>query len=216
MAIVYIHKRIDNGEVFYVGIGKTEKRAKSKDKRSKFWKDYVNLHNYEYEIVLDNILWKEACEKEIELISFYGRRDMKNGTLVNMTFGGEGGATTTGRKRPDLAERNKYSKNMTGISLRWINKDGKNKRVENENLQTFLNDGWLPGSLKTGPCEKRKGVPTWNKGIKGYKNPNISKKLKGVKKLKYKKRDILKCPHCEKLIDSTSAKRWHFDNCKNK
>lgn len=48
------------------------------------------------------------------------------------------------------------------------------------------------------------------------KNPNISKKLKGVKKLKYKKRDILKCPHCEKLIDSTSAKRWHFDNCKNK
>lgn len=38
MAIVYIHKRIDNGEVFYVGIGKTEKRAKSKDKRSKFWK----------------------------------------------------------------------------------------------------------------------------------------------------------------------------------
>ena len=78
MAIVYIHKRIDNGEVFYVGIGKTEKRAKSKDKRSKFWKDYVNLHNYEYEIVLDNILWKEACEKEIELISFYGRRDMKN------------------------------------------------------------------------------------------------------------------------------------------
>lgn len=213
MAIVYIHKRIDNGEVFYVGIGKTEKRAKSKDKRSKFWKDYVNLHNYEYEIVLDNILWKE---KEIELISFYGRRDMKNGTLVNMTFGGEGGATTTGRKRPDLAERNKYSKNMTGISLRWINKDGKNKRVENENLQTFLNDGWLPGALKTGPCEKRKGVPTWNKGIKGYKNPNISKKLKGVKKLKYKKRDILKCPHCEKLIDSTSAKRWHFDNCKNK
>lgn len=213
MAIVYIHKRIDNGEVFYVGIGKTEKRAKSKDKRSKFWKDYVNLHNYEYEIVLDNILWKE---KEIELISFYGRRDMKNGTLVNMTFGGEGGATTTGRKRPDLAERNKYSKNMTGISLRWINKDGKNKRVENENLQTFLNDGWLPGALKTGPCEKRKGMPTWNKGIKGYKNPNISKKLKGVKKLKYKKRDILKCPHCEKLIDSTSAKRWHFDNCKNK
>ena len=142
MAIVYIHKRIDNGEVFYVGIGKTEKRAKSKDKRSKFWKDYVNLHNYEYEIVLDNILWKEACEKEIELISFYGRRDMKNGTLVNMTFGGEGGATTTGRKRPDLAERNKSSKNMSGISLRWINKDGKNKRVENENLQTFLDDGW--------------------------------------------------------------------------
>ena len=88
--------------------------------------------------------------------------------------------------------------------------------MKNENLQTFLNDGWLPGALKTGPCEKRKGMPTWNKGIKGYKNPNISKKLKGVKKLKYKKRDILKCPHCEKLIDSTSAKRWHFDNCKNK
>ena len=188
MAIVYIHKRIDNGEVFYVGIGKTEKRAKSKDKRSKFWKDYVNLHNYEYEIVLDNILWKE---KEIELISFYGRRDMKNGTLVNMTFGGEGGATTTGRKRPDLAERNKYSKNMTGISLRWINKDGKNKRVENENLQTFLNDGWLPGALKTGPCEKRKGVPTWNKGIKGSVKPNSGSFYKGMKITVIKKQILI-------------------------
>jgi len=216
MAIVYIHRRTDNNEIFYVGIGKEEKRAKSTYKRSKFWRNYVNLHSYEYEIVLDNVSWKEACKKEIELISFYGRRDLKSGTLVNMTFGGEGGATTTGRKRPDLSERNKTSKNMLGISLRWINKDGKNKRVKDENIQTFLDDGWLLGALKTGPCEKRKGLPTWNKGIKGYKNPKISEKLKGKKKSKYKKREILKCPHCGILMDILGAKRWHFDNCKNK
>ena len=29
------------------------------------------------------------------------------------------------------------------------------------------------------------------------------------------KREILKCPHCDKTGDSCNMKRWHFDNCKN-
>jgi hypothetical protein len=29
-----------------------------------------------------------------------------------------------------------------------------------------------------------------------------------------KQRELLACPHCQKLTDSSNAKRWHFNNCK--
>jgi hypothetical protein len=90
MAIVYQHKRIDTGEVFYVGIGKNENRAYSKHSRGKFWKDYTLKYEYEVEITHKDIIWEEACSIEKYLISFYGRRDLGLGSLVNQTDGGEG------------------------------------------------------------------------------------------------------------------------------
>ena len=90
MAIVYQHKRKDTGEVFYVGIGKLERRAFDKISRYKPWKDFVKNHEYEIEITHRDIIWEEACSIEKYLISFYGRRDLNQGSLVNMTDGGEG------------------------------------------------------------------------------------------------------------------------------
>ena len=40
-----------------------------------------------------------------------------------------------------------------------------------------------------------KGVPSWNKG---------------------KKMEKIECPHCGIMMDKSNAKRFHFDNCKNK
>ena len=37
MAVVYRHIRLDKNEVFYIGIGKTERRAFRKDFRNKYW-----------------------------------------------------------------------------------------------------------------------------------------------------------------------------------
>lgn len=90
MAIVYIHKRKSDNEVFYVGIGKDEKRAYSKHSRGKFWKSYVSKYQYNVEITHRDIIWEEACVIEKYLISFYGRRDLGLGLLVNQTDGGEG------------------------------------------------------------------------------------------------------------------------------
>lgn len=94
MAYVYIHTRLDKNEVFYVGIGSDNQgkyiRANSKKRRSKFWKDIVEHTNYIIDIVYDNLSWKDACEKEIELINKYGRRDIGTGTLCNLTIGGDG------------------------------------------------------------------------------------------------------------------------------
>jgi hypothetical protein len=94
MAYVYRHIRLDKNEPFYIGIGSdTEgkyKRAKSKRDRNNHWHNIIACTNYKVQIMLDELTWGEACEKEIELIAFYGRRDLNLGTLVNMTDGGEG------------------------------------------------------------------------------------------------------------------------------
>ena len=90
MSIVYRHRRLDTFEVFYIGIGKTEKRAYSKKNRNKWWKNIILKTEYSVEIIIEDVSWKEAQEVEVLLISEYGRRDLGLGNLVNLTNGGEG------------------------------------------------------------------------------------------------------------------------------
>lgn len=96
---LYRHIRLDNNEVFYIGIGKKRKhytnyrteycRAFS-IKRSNFWKKIINKTDYKIEIVLESTDRKFIENKEVEFIKLYGRRNLKQGTLVNLTDGGEG------------------------------------------------------------------------------------------------------------------------------
>jgi len=86
---VYFHKRLDTNEVFYVGIG-SPKRPYSKNDRNKWWHNIANKVGYEVEVIEENLTWDSACLIEIALISFFGRRDLGKGTLVNLTDGGDG------------------------------------------------------------------------------------------------------------------------------
>jgi hypothetical protein len=90
MAYVYKHIRKDTNEIFYIGIGKAKTRLYSKYSRNQHWKSIVNKAGFYAEIIEDNLSWEDACTKEKELIQFYGRDDLNEGTLVNMTDGGEG------------------------------------------------------------------------------------------------------------------------------
>lgn len=101
MAYLYRHIRLDKNEVFYVGIGSDEnydskkchlifKRAYYKCARNKHWTSIIRKTPYEVEIIMEGLTWDEACDKEKEFIKFYGRRDLKEGTLCNLTDGGEG------------------------------------------------------------------------------------------------------------------------------
>jgi group I intron endonuclease len=92
MAYLYTHTRLDTNEVFYVGIGsdKDYSRAYTTHKRNKFWKNIVNKTKYEVIIKEDNKTWDEIIQLEKYWISYYGRRDLNKGTLVNLTDGGEG------------------------------------------------------------------------------------------------------------------------------
>jgi len=85
MAVVYLHKKKNTDDVFYVGIGSNEKRAYSIRDRNIHWKRVVNKYGYDVEIIESDIEWGTACNKEKSLIKEYGRDN-----LTNMTDGGEG------------------------------------------------------------------------------------------------------------------------------
>jgi len=90
MAVVYQHRRLDNGQVFYIGIGKTVKRAytKSKARVNNYWHNIVNKVDFEVEILYDNISWDRAKDLEIWLIAEFGIG--RGSQLVNLTLGGDG------------------------------------------------------------------------------------------------------------------------------
>ena len=90
MAVVYLHKRNDTNEVFYVGIGKTKRRAYRKDKRNPHWTNIVEKFGYTVDLLVSNTPWEDACKIEKLLIEKYGRKDLGIGPLVNMTDGGDG------------------------------------------------------------------------------------------------------------------------------
>ena len=76
MAYLYRHIRLDKNEPFYIGIGSDNvyKRANDKKGRNKIWYDIAAKTDYEVEILFDNISWDNACKKEIEFISLYGKK----------------------------------------------------------------------------------------------------------------------------------------------
>lgn len=87
---VYRHVRLDTNEVFYVGIGKESRAYEKGTRRNKWWNKIVSKTDYRVDILFNDLTWEEACEKEKEFISLYGRRDLSQGSLVNHTDGGDG------------------------------------------------------------------------------------------------------------------------------
>jgi hypothetical protein len=83
---VYIHKRLTDGEIFYVGKGKG-KRAFSTYKRNPHWCNVVAKHGYSIEIIFENLSEFDAFQTErdtiLELLNF-------GSPLTNKTIGGEG------------------------------------------------------------------------------------------------------------------------------
>ena len=90
MAVVYRHRRLNDFSIFYVGIGVDKTRPTKKSNRSEWWKRTVNKYGYEIELVADDIPYEQAKELEIFLIKEYGRANLGEGKLVNMTDGGDG------------------------------------------------------------------------------------------------------------------------------
>ena len=98
---LYIHIRLDTNEIFYVGIGSKCKRktnsikslyhrAYSKNNRNKYWNNIVHKTNYQIKIILESNDYDIMKNNEIEFIKSLGKEIDNNGTLVNMTDGGEG------------------------------------------------------------------------------------------------------------------------------
>ena len=228
MTYLYRHIRLDKQEIFYIGIGssKNYKRAYSKNNRNSYWHN-IAKNGYEVEIMLDNLTWEEACEKEKGFIKLYGRKDLNEGTLVNMTDGGEGNNNLS----PEInkIKGQKISNKKLGVS----NIKLKGRKLSEETKQK-IRDVNL-GKKYSEEINKKKG-------LLGEKNSFFGKKhsIKTIALLKNKKlgtvllestkkkisdslkgcnsgpQEIVSCPYCNKFGGVSNMKRYHFENCKNK
>lgn len=129
---LYIHTRLDRNEVFYVGIGTCTKftthrmkykRAYTSHRRSVLWKNIVNKGGYKVDILLESDDQAFIKSEEIRYIKLYGRKDLKEGTLVNNTDGGDGRLTP-----------NKESMINVGHNLKLYT-DSKKKKVYQYDLE---------------------------------------------------------------------------------
>ncbi|MEO7048931.1 MAG: NUMOD3 domain-containing DNA-binding protein [Ferruginibacter sp.] len=129
MAYLYRHVRIDTNVPFYIGVGNDKRnyrRAHDIILRSKYWKHITSKTDFEVHILLDNISYDEILEKEIEFISLYGRNNIGNGTLVNLTDGGVG---TNGCKFSDEA-RKKASERVLGYKHPFFGKKHSHETIK--------------------------------------------------------------------------------------
>jgi hypothetical protein len=153
MAVVYTHTRLDNGSVFYVGIG-TENRAYDKRSRSDYWKRVVNKHDYRVDITHTGLTYEEACSIEKYLICFYGRSDLGLGALVNMTDGGEDNSNRSKEsinKQIETAKKNGTYKDMCERMVKYarlIDRSGANSSVRRE-VYVYSNNGYYFGHYDT-------------------------------------------------------------------
>lgn len=161
MAYVYRHIRLDKNEPFYIGIGSDTNgkyiRAHythSRERRNKHWYNITQLTNYDVEILIDNLTWDEACEKEKEFIKLYGRKDLGLGSLTNKTNGGDGRwgskATPETKEKQRIAKLGKYCGENHPMFGKHHSDETKNKLSEigrtkigtlnNSSLEIFLFD----------------------------------------------------------------------------
>jgi hypothetical protein len=164
MAYVYQHIRLDTNEVFYIGMGNAESggkytRANSKHKRNSHWKYIVNKAGYRVEILKNGMSWEAACKEEIRLIKQYGRKDLNEGNLVNLTNGGDG---MIGLIRNNLTEE---SKQLIANSLK---KYYANNRVSDETREKLR--------------KSNKGTTPWNKGLTGIYTDEAKERMRTRKK----------------------------------
>lgn len=143
MAIVYRHRRLDTNEIFYIGIGKTEKRAYIKNQRNNWWTKIINKTDYEVEIIARDLSNEDAYELEMFLIKLYGRRDLGLGTLINLTDGGEGFKNLVFTEE----HKNKISLALTGIKRseefkRKVSKNKKGKKIFTEERKKIYSENF--------------------------------------------------------------------------
>jgi len=240
--LVYIHKRKIDNEVFYVGISSNIKRPYQKERKNqKFWTDYTSKYEYTVEIIKENISWDEACDLEKKLIKNYGRKALGNGTLVNMTDGGDGtygviDSLETRLKKSNYAKNNNPMRNLDSrkkVSLSKIGKSRPDLSIKNKNAdyKKLISNGFQK-FLNSVDGEKYKKEISIR--VSGENNPskrldvrkkNSESQIKFQKSLSSDERlrrtfisinKPIVCEHCNLQMNVGNYARWHGEKCKNK
>jgi len=167
-------------EPMYIGKG-SNYRYKKSDNRNKYFKNKINkikqsgLEPIVFKLY-ENLNEEKSFELEKKLIQEIGRFNLKTGTLVNMTIGGEG---IGGYTHLDISKKN-MSKNRTGVKNPNF---GKHRSEETRKKISESNKGKiLSEEIKNKISEKQKGkyhsektrkkISENHSNTKGENNPN--------------------------------------------
>jgi len=161
---VYVHRREDDGRIFYIGKG-TRYRAWHVGKmRSKYWNRIVSKHGRTVHIAVSGLTNAQAIAIEIDFIKHYG---MEN--LCNMTDGGEG---VSGRIHSEETKRK--------ISLSNIGKLKPSIRGEKNHMHNPETKAKISAALKgrkapwsAGIAKSQEVREKISKSKKGKPNPKI-------------------------------------------
>lgn len=153
---LYRHIRPNTNEVFYIGIGRYQKkwkysRAYSSKNRNPHWHNIVKSNNgmYKSEILFDEMTELVIKDKEKEFIKLYGRSDLKLGTLCNLTDGGEGTYNLAKESRQKISIKlSGENNNMFGKTHNQEWKDNMRVKMSGENNPNY-----------------KKPLPEWHKEI---------------------------------------------------
>jgi hypothetical protein len=186
MPHVYRHIRLDTNMPFYVGIGQDDTLIRAyedrKGRRSDWWLRIAKKYGFSVDILFEDISIKEAKKKEIEFIQIYGREDLRTGTLINQTDGGDG---CNGWKADD-GTREKMSKaaKIRGTSMlntpEIIEKRANSMRGKKRN------------------AEQIERLAAWQRGIP--KSKDLIQKMVATKMLPENVEKSRNQPNCKKVV----------------
>jgi hypothetical protein len=216
---VYAHYIPGEDKPFYIGKG-TRKRAYDKTNRNKWWCNIVKKYGLEIKFLFENLNEQEAIDKEIELIKYFGRKDMNTGCLVNLTDGGEGlsGVIVGEEARLKISKRHK-GRIHSPEECRKLSESRKGMKFTDEHRKnislamTGKNIGELNAFYgKQHTTDTKQKMSEIRKGIS--LSETTRKKLSDIMRNKPKQKII--CPYCNKVGFGLAMKRWHVNNCKLK
>jgi len=202
MAIVYRHIRLDTNDVFYIGVGRNEKRAYEVNlRRNSYWRNIVKNTEYKVEITHKDICYEEALSIEKYLIAFYGRSNKNEGPLCNLTDGGEGALgvlVTEETRNKHKGEKNymfgkTHSKEVREKMVKIITEKMKNpevrKKISDKRKGAITPENVKIKLIKSSPKRKEIYQISENELIK------YDSFRQAAKKLKICRRNIKKRPH---------------------
>lgn len=225
---IYLHRRLDNNEVFYIGRGTVNKKASGKCDTNTYSRAFVkHTHNIQWlritkktswsvEIIEDNLSWSDSINLEILYIKKYGRKNLNEGTLVNFTDGGEGSKNIIVSDKVRLIQKNRMSsesnpqkqiKNKIKLSKRMKEENPMKNPETKKKVSDSLKEMWSnDNNIHPRKNKPREDLRLRNLTNNPTKNPEVIEKIRQSALLRDNKGG--KSPNAKKVIDINTGKTY--------